>query len=383
MWLYSFTEAYYHAFRVHRKPSGTRLLDAGCGTGHGVVQIRYQAPGAEVHAFDFSARSIEIAQKRIDAMGGESVVFHELDILDLSTLPGQFDAIFCSGVVHHTANPVRALQQLKSKLKPDGVLYLMLYSEFGRRPSILMQQAIKLLCKDPSDQMEGLRLGRLIFDGLPPANPIATWERERWSDNHRKHAEAFIDMYVNANERDYTIAEVFRDLEAAGLKFLRFTNPQMWSLATRMNAHPELLVRFESLSPLAQYEVIEHLFPRLDQYEFFVAHEDSPVKPPAWAVDGSLAERADKLTAVRSPFVEQNPTPQQSHGLVFLSGYFGQIASLDAVTVDLFSRCDGRKSVKQTVEAWETDQGSGVRGKGMKAILKMERDGLVYFADLA
>jgi len=37
------------------------------------VQIRHQAPGAEVHAFDFSARSLEFARRKIEALGGEPV----------------------------------------------------------------------------------------------------------------------------------------------------------------------------------------------------------------------------------------------------------------------------------------------------------------------
>ena len=134
-------------------------------------------------------------------------------------------SIFCSGVVHHTADPVRALQELKSKLKPDGVLYLMLYSQFGRRPTMLMQRAIKMLSRNPKDQQEGLQVGRMLFDALPSTNPIATWEREKWSDNHRAHPEAFIDMYVNANEKNYSIREVYADLAAAGLQFVRFDKP--------------------------------------------------------------------------------------------------------------------------------------------------------------
>ncbi len=329
IWSYSFAEVYYHAFRIFREPEGKHLLDAGCGTGHGIIQIRHQAPGAEVHAFDFSTKSLELARQRVEAMGGEPVTFHEMDILELTSLPGQFDAIFCSGVVHHTANPIRALIQLKSKLKPDGVLYLMLYSQYGRRETILMQRAIKLMCKDPTDQREGLRVGRQIFHSLPPDNPIAVWERRRWSNNHLKHDEAFIDMYVNANEKDYTIRGVFEDLSAAGLKFLRFTDPHLWHLSGRMKATPELIERFNALPPLEQYEIMENLFPVHDQYAFVATHEECPVTPPAWLSGGSLSPQEDKLTAMRSPFAKAlGPVPDRP-GLTLWAGYFGARARLN------------------------------------------------------
>ena len=383
IWLYSYTEAVYHAFRSYRLPAGRRILDAGCGTGHGIVQIRHQAPGAEVHACDFSAQSLEIARQRIAALGGEPVTFHELNLLDLAGLPGQFDAIFCSGVVHHTADPVRALAQLKSKLKPDGVLYLMLYSQFGRRETLLMQRALKLLCQNSTDQQEGLRLGRLVFDGLPPANPIATWERVKWNNNHRQHAEAFIDMYVNANEKNYTVGGVFADLAAAGLKFQRFANAQEWVLANRMNAHPDLLARFNALPPLAQYEVIENLFPHQDQYLFFVTHAENESAPPAWLTANSLAGWEDKLTAIRSPLAAALTTTTDPAGYIAWAGYTGQRTRLDGSAMQLLNGCDGRRSLGAIITEWERQQPAAPQGKGREWLRQLEASGLIYFTSVS
>jgi len=383
IWLYSFTETFYHAFRVLRKPAGVRLLDAGCGTGHGIQQIRHLAPGAEVHACDFSAESLALARRRIDALGGEPVTFHELNLLDLSALPGKFDAIFCSGVVHHTANPVRALQQLKSKLKPDGVLYLMLYSQFGRRPTLLMQRAIKLLSRNPADQQEGLRWGRMLFDGLPAANPIATWEREKWGDNHRQHAEAFIDMYVNANEKNYSVREIYHDLAAAGLRFCRFSNPHSWDLAGQMSAAPELLERYRALPELEQFELVEHLFPDQDQYLFVATHEENTRAMPEWVSRGSLVGMEDRLTAVRSPFAQELKIAKPRPGFSLWKGYFEQAAWLDPHTLDLLARCDGQLSLKEIAAGWEQRHGAEVQGKGAEFLRQLESYGLVYLADRA
>lgn len=383
IWLYGFTEAYYHAFRVYRKPSGVRLLDAGCGTGHGVRQIRHLAPGAEVHACDFSPSSLAHARKRIEALREGDVTFHEMNLLDLSALPGKFDAIFCSGVVHHTANPVQALQQLKSKLKPDGVLFLMLYSRFGRRPTILMQQVIKLLTQNSNDQQEGLRLGRMIFDGLPPRNPIATWEREKWSNNHRQHAEAFIDMYVNANEKNYSVREVYEDLASAGLRFVRFSNPQAWNLAERMAAHPELIKRFSGLSKLEQYDLIEQLFPDQDQYLFFATHAENTMPLPEWVNSRTFSGWEDRLTAIRSPLALAVENAPSKPGTLAWRGYFGRTVFLDNLSFELLEDCDGKRSIKQIVHAWDERHQSRSTDKGMEFIRMMEFYGLIYLTELA
>ncbi len=381
-WHYSFTEMYYHAFHRYRAPAGARLLDAGCGTGYGVVYLRHQAPGAEVHAFDFSAKSLELARQRVEAMGGEPVTFHELDALDIGALPGEFDAIFCSGVVHHTADPVRALAQLESKLKPDGVIYLMLYSLFGRREFLLMHRAISLLCRDPHDQLEGLHVGRALFDCLPPANPIATFERTRWSNNHRKDDATFIDAYVNANDKDYSIREVFHDLEAAGLRFVDFTDSHMWELEACLTPRPELTARFEALPPLERYDVVENLDPTREQYHFCASHAEHVPAPPRWLRQGSLDEDADDLTALSSPYAsEAGPDPSRP-GLVLWRGYFGHSALLDPPSVELLSSCDGRRSARELARSWEKKLGQEGSGKGLKNLLAFHRAGLAYVKQL-
>jgi SAM-dependent methyltransferase len=379
VWLYDYSHIHYHAFGVMPEVAGKRILDAGCGTGHGIVQIRHQAPGADVHACDFCTASLDIARQRIEAMGEESVTFHEADLLNLYNLPGPFDAIFCSGVVHHTANPVGALTQLRKHLKPDGVLYLMLYSQSGRRETMLMQKALKLLTQNSPDQFEGLNVGRMIFDGLPEQNLLARWEREKWGNNHRKHDEAFIDMYVNANEKNYSVKEVFDDLDAAELRFVRFANPHLWSLPERMRTTPDLLHRYEQLSGLEQYELLESLFPDQDQFYFFATHKDySPSRSPLReSLIDPNTENMELLTARRSPHAKRVQSMDDKSGVELWSGYFGRLARLDAQSVKLLELCDGSMSLQNICSEWQDGAGKQTNADSFNLIKLMEEYGLL------
>ena len=42
------------------------------------------------------------------------------------------DLIVCTGVLHHLADPDAGLRALRSVLKPDGAMYLMVYASYGR-----------------------------------------------------------------------------------------------------------------------------------------------------------------------------------------------------------------------------------------------------------
>lgn len=371
IWLYSFPEVYYHAFGKLRTTEGARLLDAGCGTGHGLQQIRFHAGGAEVHACDFSSASINIARRRIEALGAGPVAFHELNLLDLKGLPGRFDGIFCSGVVHHTANPVRALRQLKSKLKPDGVLYLMLYSRFGRYPTLLMRRALQLLCRDPSDQQEGLHWGHQLFGALPPDHVLSRWERGVNKGHNLNHPEWFIDTYLNANEKNYSMREVFSDLAAAGLRFVRHAVPHRLDLATFLPGPPELLQRFAQLSEADRYEVMDQLFPE-EQYYFMATHARTVIERPDWS-----RCTPSQIRAVPSAFARRR---RQEGDSSLWQGYFSEALWLDAAVDQLIEACDGRASLGDILPRWLAKNPQFSADFAWQVLLSLERGGVLFFS---
>lgn len=364
VWLYSFPEVYYHAFGQWRESSRARLLDAGCGTGMGIQQIRHLAPGAEVHACDLSSASLQVAAQRIEALEQGSVTFHQMDLLDLSALPGTFDAIFCSGVVHHTGDPVLALRQLKSKLKPDGVLYLMLYSRFGRRPTMLMRRVLQLLEAD-------VPLGSQLFESLPKEHFLARWEYESKGSLNLTHREWFIDTYLNAQEKNYSISEVFSDLSAAGLRFVRFAHPQWWELQNRIQAPPEIARRFAALPELERYELMENLFSDQEEYFFLATHEE--YQPPAPLRDPA------RLTAVRSTFARNRGL--QADGGSLWQGYYGMGLDVDGYFEALVEGCDGQRSLQQMCTAWNQAHPQDPPELSMAVLSRMELLGVLFFRE--
>ena len=364
VWLYSFSEVYYHATGSWRSPAGARLLDAGCGTNMGVQQIRHLAPGAEVHACDLSSASLKVAAQRIEALDEGPVTFHQLDLLDLSALPGTFDAIFCSGVVHHTADPVAALRQLKKKLKPDGVLYLMLYSRYGRRPTMLMRRVLQLLQADVS-------LGGQLFEALPKDHFLARWEYETKGSLNLTHREWFIDTYLNAQEKNYSIGEVFSDLRESGLRFARFAHPQWWELSNRLQLPAEIFRRFQALPEQQRYELMENLFSDQEEYYFLATHEDHQPAPPV--------RDPARLTAMLSSFA-RNRGVQADGGLLW-QGYFGMGLSVESYFEGLLQQCNGQQTLQEMCDAWNLLHPQDPPELSLAVLFQMERQGVVFFRE--
>ena len=69
----------------------------------------------------------------------------QLPIEHVGELQRTFDLIVCTGVLHHLADPDAGLRALRSVLKPDGAMYLMVYAPYGRTGVYMLQDYCRRL----------------------------------------------------------------------------------------------------------------------------------------------------------------------------------------------------------------------------------------------
>ncbi|MFM7218749.1 MAG: class I SAM-dependent methyltransferase [Nodosilinea sp.] len=277
-WRWHWQTAY--AFCTGQKPTRhkIRILDAGCGTGVGTEYLVHLNPEARVVGIDLSAGALAVARERCQKSGANRVEFHHLSLFDVEQISEEFDLINCVGVLHHTPDPIGGIQALAQKLAPGGILHIFVYGELGRWEINLMQEAIALLQgKHRGDYQDGVAVGRKIFSALPENNRLRQREQERWSWENQRD-ECFADMYVHPQEIDYNINTVFELIDASGLEFLGFSNPQIWDLNRLIGQEPDLLARAQGLTERQRYRLIELLDPSaITHYEFFLGCPPLPL----------------------------------------------------------------------------------------------------------
>lgn len=103
-------------------PTGSRVLEAGCGVGAQTVTLAANSPDALFTSIDVSDASVAQATKAVNAAGLTNVTLRQADIFNLPFPPGSFDHLFVCFVLEHLPQPVAALQALKTVLKPDGTI---------------------------------------------------------------------------------------------------------------------------------------------------------------------------------------------------------------------------------------------------------------------
>lgn len=105
-----------------RYARGSRVLEAGCGTGAQTVILAGRSPGAQFTSIDVSGRSLAGAVGQVRRAGCQNVRFLQADIFDLPFPPSCFDHVFVCFVLEHLKDPGGALEALMTVLKPGGSL---------------------------------------------------------------------------------------------------------------------------------------------------------------------------------------------------------------------------------------------------------------------
>lgn len=311
-----------------------RILDAGCGTGSSTEYLATLNPQASVVGIDLSAGTLAVAKERCRRSQTQRVEFHHLSLYDAGQLAGEFDLINCVGVLHHLPDPIRGIQALASKLAPGGLMHIFVYAELGRWEIQLMQKAIALLQGERrGDYQDGVKVGRQLFATLPQTNRLVKYEQQRWAlENHRD--ECFADMYVHPQEIDYNIDTLFELIEASGLEFLGFSNPEYWQIERLLAKEPALLERVTHLTERQRYRLIELLDPEVTHYEFFLGRR--PLFKANWSDDQALLAAIPEI----SPCMQGWPGQQ-----VFDYNY--QIVNLSRSEFEFLQASQGTRTIQE------------------------------------
>ncbi len=160
---------------------GKQCLDVGCGGGRYTIAMS-RLGAAQVVGCDISDDGL--ANARLRAEGMPNVTFEKASALELPFDDGSFDFAFSSGVLHHTTDPDRGLDELTRVLRPGGYLYLMLYGGGGLRwaASMAVRHCAQELGVDFIDQAIG-KTGlpannrrHFLDDFFAPIVEFVTWD---------------------------------------------------------------------------------------------------------------------------------------------------------------------------------------------------------------
>lgn len=104
--------------------AGKKLLEVGCGLGTDLLQ--FARGGAFVTGIDLTPQSIDLVKRRFQ-LEGIPVDARVSDAENLPFADNSFDVVYSFGVLHHTPNTQKAIDEVFRVLKPGGKIVIMLY----------------------------------------------------------------------------------------------------------------------------------------------------------------------------------------------------------------------------------------------------------------
>ena len=101
---------------------GMHVADLGCGVGLVTALLaELVGPGGCVVGIDASGAQLAQARQRLHTRGA-AIHFLEASATDTGLPPGSYDLVYCRFLLIHLPEPERALREMFTLLKPDGIL---------------------------------------------------------------------------------------------------------------------------------------------------------------------------------------------------------------------------------------------------------------------
>jgi 2-polyprenyl-3-methyl-5-hydroxy-6-metoxy-1,4-benzoquinol methylase len=242
------------------EPSRADILIAGCGTGSHSIDTARRFPQSHVLAIDISRTSLAYADRKAHELDLANIEHARADILKLDTLDRRFNVIETAGVLHHLADPAAGWRLLLSLLRPNGLMFVGLYSALARR-SLTAARAQIAECgyRATADDIRLCRQDLIARSGMPSFRDFSSTSGCR-------------DLLFNVMEHQFTIPQIADFLASNRLTFLGFEQ-----------LLPDTLEKFRQLFPhpsavrdLTSWHRFEERYPYTfsNMYFFWVQKRD-------------------------------------------------------------------------------------------------------------
>lgn len=103
---------------------GRKVLEIGVGLG--ADHQRFAEAGADLYGIDLTERAVDHTRRRLSAFGlASNLAVGDAENLDFPD--ASFDRVYSWGVLHHSPNTRKAVDEVHRVLRPDGTASIMIY----------------------------------------------------------------------------------------------------------------------------------------------------------------------------------------------------------------------------------------------------------------
>jgi len=320
------------------------ILVAGCGTWQ-AAKYAIARPEARVTGIDVSATSIEHTNALKTKHALTNLDVDQRAIENAGGLGRDFDLIVCTGVLHHLADPDAGLRALRSVLKPDGAIYLMVYAPYGRAGVYMIQEYCRRLGVGTSaPEIDALAE---TLGAMAPDHPLV---RLLKGSRDAGDPDALADALLNPRDRAYSVPQLYDVLDRSGLTFGRWYwqapyLPECGAMATTPHA-----LRLAARPEREQHAAMELWRGTMTAHSVIAHRRDAPRSRPPVTFDDDAWLEYVPLRLPWTRLVEQSLPPGAAGVLINRSHPFRDLVlALGPDDRRLFDRIDGTRAIDDII----------------------------------
>jgi SAM-dependent methyltransferase len=335
------------------------ILVAGCGTSQ-AAKYALREPNARITAIDVSETSLihtRALQKKYEL---DNLTLHQLSISDVQELGQTFDHIVCTGVLHHLTDPELGLRSLRSVLKPEGAMQIMVYAKYGRTGIYMFQEYCRLLGVVPSNK-ELIALGEVLGE-LPADHPLTPLLRQGLDF---RHPNALADAFLHPQDTAFTVPQVYDWLDRCGMTLGRWFEqapylPQCGALGKTPHS-----ARLSELPERSQHAAVELFRGTITRHNFISYRSDRPTETQPFRFPSRLADQQWlRYIPIRLPWTmclrERVPAGSAAVLLNRAHNHPDLILPINEKQFQLYSDIDGRKTLGEITQDSRQDRHSAL-----------------------
>jgi SAM-dependent methyltransferase len=322
------------------------ILVAGCGTSQ-AAKYAIRWPRAAVTGIDFSATSVRHTAELKSKYQLDNLRVQQLPLEQVTELGADFDLIVCTGVLHHLPDPDAGLAALRSALKPQGTMHLMVYAPYGRNGIYLLQEFCRRVGMQASDaDIQNLLVA---LRALPAGHPLERLLRE--APDFRSEA-ALADALLHPQDRAYSVPQLFDFLHAGGLRFQRWIRQAPYSPHCGVLSHISHAVRLAALSEREQYAAAELFRGTLVRHSVIATRDDDPAGLQQISFSGSAWLEYIPIRTADTLSVQERLPPGSTAVLINRAHTCTDVyLPLNAREKRLFDAIDGKRTIGEMLRA--------------------------------
>ncbi len=254
-----------------KHPSGARILEIGCSSGHNLIPLAMRWPNASFVGIDFSEPAIRSALELAALAGLTNVDFHAVDLRDFNNTGEPFDFIIAHGFFSWVPDEVKAalLEFCGDNLALSGIATVSFNAEPGWRARFpVIQKARAIQHAGAGDEMTALAILREVTESDSPEIAII-------DDMMAKGPEILpFDDFAPIND-PWPLERFVLATAEAHLHWLGESDPSANEVSTGWSFHSAVLCRAEApLEERVTWTGLKRIFMRLGA----APNESNPVQ---------------------------------------------------------------------------------------------------------